>query len=403
MAQFTYEVRDRRGRPQRGRMEAASVTALAGDLRGRGLLVVAIKPTAAGSDKPRDYNPFNFLPPRSKDVELGFQQLAVMLKSGLSLLTALRTCAEQATRPSMKRVWLDVSERIQNGSTFTDALSRHRSIPRLCVQLVQVGEQTGTLDVVIRRAADVMERRRTLKTGMITALAYPTIVMLAALAVSGYLTFGVIPKIAVFLRGLNRRLPPITQTLLDVTTSLRNNIDTILIAIAAAAAALWLTYRSRPGRMIVDRMTLGAPVIGNIFRLAGTALFARGLGILIASGVTLLDALRTVEQLFNNRYIARRVALAKEKVMKGGTLAESLTDRAAFMPMLPSMVAVGESAGTLEDVLEECATFHEEQLQRTIRWLSVIIEPVIIVVVGTIVGFVYIAFFMALFAAAGGR
>ncbi len=153
--------------------------------------------------------------------------------------------------------------------------------------------------------------------------------------------------------------------------------------------------------MAFDQRLLRVPVIGNLMRLAGTASFARALGILLRSGITLLEGLRTVEELLANRYLASRVTAARQAVIQGGALSDLLTTDHAFTPMLARMVAIGESAGTLDEVLDEVAKFHETQLQAAIRQLSVIVEPLIIVVVGAIVGFVYIAFFMALFSAGG--
>jgi type IV pilus assembly protein PilC len=143
------------------------------------------------------------------------------------------------------------------------------------------------------------------------------------------------------------------------------------------------------------------PIISTLFRLAATATFSRSLGILIRSGVTLLESLRTVERLHRNRFLASKVVAARDSVMQGGSLAEPLRAPYAFMPMLPAMVAVGEATGTLDDVLDEVARFHEAQLQVAIRRFSIIVEPAIIVIVGGIVGFVYISFFMALFSAVG--
>ncbi|MCS6852990.1 MAG: type II secretion system F family protein [Gemmataceae bacterium] len=405
MPSFAYEARDAAGRRQAGHAEADSAAALAGDLRRRGWLVLRVEaaPKAAGGQRFR-LNPFAWLPPRSLDVEVSFQQLAVMLRSGLSLLAALRTVAEQAQRPSMRRVWEAVSQRIQEGSDLAEALKQHRCFPHLCVQLVRIGEQTGNLETVLSRAADVLERRRTLITSVLTALAYPTVVLVASIGVAGYMVFGVIPKLAVFLNQLGRRLPAMTQLLVDLATTARAQALHVGIALLAAVLAGTLFYLWPPGRFLVDRWLLRVPVVGGIFRLAGTALLARSLGLLLASGVTLLDGLRTVESLFRNRYLAAKVSAARDAVMRGGTLADNLTDPTAFMPMLSRMVAVGESAGTLEEVLEENAQFHEQQLQRTIRWLSLLIEPAIIIVVGGVVGFVYISFFLALFAAgSGGR
>lgn len=152
----------------------------------------------------------------------------------------------------------------------------------------------------------------------------------------------------------------------------------------------------------MDRIFLRLPVVGGVLRLSGTAVLARGLGVLIESGVTLLDSLTTAERLVGNRALGARIAAARETVLRGGTLEAALGAGREFMPMLPRMIAVGESAGTLSPVLLEVARFHENQLVVVIRRMSVLIEPVVIIVVGGIVGFVYIAFFVALFSLAGG-
>lgn len=402
MPLYSFEARDAGGRSIGGRQEAASVGALTADLRRRGLLVVGVKAVAPAAPPPRGRG---WLRVRASDVELSFRQLAVMLRSGLTLLNALRTLAEQSDRRSMAWVWEDVSERIQSGATLADAVSRHRCFPHLSVQLIRVGEQTGVLENVLTRAADIMENRRMLITTLLTSLAYPTIVLVAAIATCLYMVFGVIPQIARLLASSGRRLPAMTQTLVDVSTYSVAHAADFGIGIALILGSLVGLYLWPPGRLFLDRFILRVPIIGRLLRLAATALFARALGILVGSGVTLLDGLRTVEGLFRNRYTSGRLAEAREGMLRGATLAAGLDDRAAFMPMLSRMVAVGEATGALEQVLDETARFHEDQLKRAIRWLSLLIEPAIIVIVGGIVGFVYVSFFLALFSASvgGGR
>src|SRR5262249_6334156 len=156
-----------------------------------------------------------------------------------------------------------------------------------------------------------------------------------------------------------------------------------------------------PGRLAIDRMLLRTPVVGYLLRLSATVQFAHGLGVLLTSGITLVEGLRTVEEMSRNRFVRIKVNRARLAVLRGSSLAEPLTGD-TFQPMLARMVAVGESSGNLDDVLSEVATFHEQQLQGAIKRLSVLVEPAIVVIVGGIVGFVYIAFFLALFAAAGG-
>jgi type IV pilus assembly protein PilC len=269
----------------------------------------------------------------------------------------------------------------------------------MVVELVRVGGVTGHLEPVLTRAAEALERRRQLQTSMLTALAYPTIVLLAAFGVTGFMVLSVIPKLEKFLSTIGRRLPPMTQLLMDITHGIQTYLPYGLALGAVLAAAVIGGCFWPPSRIVIDRLVLRIPLVGTIFRLAGTVAFAGNLGALLHSGIRILEGLRTVERLQRNQFLALQIAQAREAVMHGTNLAAPLATPHAFMPMLSRMVAVGESAGTLDEVLAEVARFYESQLQSTIRRLSVIVEPVIIIVVGGIVGFVYISFFMALFAA----
>lgn len=405
MPVFTFEARSGAGQPQRGTQEAPSAAALATSLRERGWLVLAVNPAEEGGS---DFDwlvllkPFRWLPPRMVDVEVALQQMAVMLRSGLTLLATLKTVAEYAQRPAMRRVWDDVAERIQQGSSLSDAMAEHRCFNHMVLQLVRIGEQTGTLETVVVRAAEALERRRLLRTHLVTALMYPAIVLAAAIGVSVFMIVAVIPKLRVFLQALGRKLPPMTQMLIDFSVFVEVHGIHILIGLFGLTGSVIALYLWPPGRMAIDRYLLRVPIIGRLLRLSGTVQFAHGLSVLLESGITLVEALRTVEQMHRNRFLAGRVAEARQAVLRGSSLAEPLAAPGAYLPMLSRMTAVGESAGTLDDTLREVARFHEAQLQSAIRRFSVIIEPVIVVSVGGVVGFVYIAFFMALFSVAGG-
>jgi type IV pilus assembly protein PilC len=404
MATFAYSARDRMGRSQQGTQDAASAAALAAKLRERGWLVLSVQSAAQeeGGGWRERWNPLAWLPVRSIDIEISLQQIAVMLHSGITLLAALKTAAEQARRLSMARVWERTAQRIQEGASLAEAMAEQKVFPFMVVQLIKVGEQTGSLEQVIHRASDSMERRRILRTQLLTAMTYPAIVLVAAIGVTTFMLVGVIPKLQTFLTTLGRRLPPMTQFLIDLSTFLQQHYLQIVIGIVGTIVGIVLVYLWPPGRLFLDQLILRIPITGRLLRLAATVQFSRGLGTLLRSGITLVEALRTVEQLHRNRFISAKVGAARNAVLRGGGLAPSLIVPAAFMPMLPRMVAVGETAGTLDDILDEIARFHENQLQGAIRQFSAIIEPVIVVLVGGIVGFVYISFFLALFAAAGG-
>lgn len=403
MPAFEFVARDRDGRLQRGREEGLTANSVVSTLRGRGWAVVDVRPLADAGAAPswQSLRPSQWLRVRSLDIELSLQQLAVMLHGGLTLLSAMQTVAEQCTRAKAARIWQAVVEDVQRGSGLAEALKRHPKIPHIVVELVRIGEQTGALEPVLRRGAEALERRRTLRNSLLTALAYPTLVLVAALGVATFMVVNVIPKLQVFLTSLGRKLPAMTQFLLDVSDALRIHGPTLLAVGVALIGGFVACYLWPPGRLRIDRLLLRLPLVGWFLRLAATALLARSLATLLHSGVTLLEGLKTVELLHSNTYLRQQLVTARMSVMSGGSLAGALRATGVYMPMLSAMTAVGESAGTLDDVLNETARFMEDQFQAAIRRLSTIIEPVIIVVVGSIVGFIYIAFFVALFAVGG--
>jgi type II secretory pathway component PulF len=403
MPSFRYTSRDATGAVAAGTFAASGIDALAAELRSRGHLLVdfeEVKPSTRGD---LTWNPRTWLRPGTLDVSMGCLQLATMLRSGLSLLSSLRTVAEQSSKPRMGTVWSRVASGIERGSSFADALEAESgTIPNHVIQLARVGETTGSLDAALSRAAEHLERRRQLKLTVFNALAYPFIVTLLALGVAGFLVVFVIPKISKYLSGAGRNLPEITRKLMEFSSFLQSWLPQLLILVIASLVGLALVRRWPPGRLATDRLMLRVPLVGGVLRLAGTATLARGLGVLLESGVTLLESLSASANLLENHALRERVRLAREAVLRGGRLAPALEQDRRFMPMLPRMVAVGENAGTLVQTLNEVASFHENQLLVVIRRMSVLVEPVVILVVGSIVGFVYIAFFAALFSIAGG-
>lgn len=407
MPTYTYFAKDQTGKPMQGRADAETLAAAVSALRARGWLVLDVKQHQSQdlslAKTLSALRPGNWLPIRRIDIELSLQQLAVMLRSGLTLLSALEILVAQSRRGSMSRTWRDVSSRIQQGSSLADAMSHHPRIPPMVLQLIRIGEQTGTLEQVSDRAAKSLESQRIIRANLATALIYPVIVLLMAIGVTALMVLYLIPKLRNSLEALSGKLPAMTQMLVDISDFAQRYGLTILIGIILTLIVLALLRIWPQGRYFLDRLLLRIPMIGEVIRLAGTAWFARSLSVMLRSGVSLLESLRTTEGLMSNAHMARCVSDAREQVMSGGSLSEPLARPGAFTPMLPQMVHVGESSGTLDEVLEEVADFHESQLQVAIRRFSGIFEPALIIVVGGIVGFVYISFFVGMFSIYGAR
>ena len=337
---------------------------------------------------------------RSIDLEMGFRQLASMLQSGISLVSALRTAAEQAPRHSARRLWNAIADRVETGLSPAEAFAAARRFDDYSLALVRVGGESGELETAFARAADHLEQTRAARALLVNALVYPALVLLLTIGVVALMVVKVIPQVRDFLLAGQQRLPAVTQTLLDVTDALRMGFPWFVLGAALAAAALAVLRLNPEAHRLTDAALLRIPGIGRLLRLSATARFSRGLSILVASGLSLVEGLETAASLLSNRCLRARVLDARRDILRGSTLADALARVPEFLPMLAKMAAVGETTGNLAATLSENARYHEELLLATVKRLGILVEPVLILVVGAIVGFVYTAFFMALFSLA---
>jgi len=400
MANFSFSARDAVGQPQLGTLEAPSASAVAGILRERGWFVLKIEEAEAEVSVASNATMVALNRPRGISVELALRQLAVMLKAGISLLSAMETIAEQSTSRPIRRIFGELIEHVQEGGTLSEAMSQHAAFPEFIISLVKVGEQTGIQESVLVRGADMMRTRRETLRDVMTAVSYPAIVLCLAGAVTVYIVTALVPKLTTMLQSFGKPLPPMTQSLVTITDFFKVYGPSMAVVAGASLVAFIVTYSSPLGRLAIDRVFLQLPVFGRILRLSGTMTFAQSMGALIRSGVTVVEALVTVQQMHGNKYLARCVQNARESTLRGNELAESLRVPFTYMPLLATMTAVGEQSGNLDEVMEEVAEFHQSQLKALIKSLSAWVTPALIMSVGTVVGYVYIAFFVGIFAVA---
>jgi type IV pilus assembly protein PilC len=398
---FTATVRGEDGTSRQIVREARSSQELAAELRAQKYLVLSVSEVEEKPAAGRRRRRFAFRRMSSFSVEMGLRQLSSMLSSGITLLPAVRTVAEQASSRRAQRLWSEVAGKIVRGSSFASALEDDiETFGEIPVRLAEVGEKSGELENAMRRAADQLENARDLRTAVVNAMVYPVLAILTTVAVSCYLVGVVIPKLGEFLLESGGKLPALTQMLLDVSGWFRLYVLDIALWLAVAVVVWRVVRFNEKGREMEDVFVLKLPVAGKILRVAGTALFARSVQIMTESGLTLLDTLDTTSRIVPNRRLRRRVEEARAAIVSGSSLSDSLAGAKEFMPMLRHMAAVGEVSGSLPGAFGETAKFHETVLAITIKRLGIFIEPVMIIVTGLIVGFVYIAFFMALFAIA---
>ena len=404
MPAFQYKALDNFGKETKGSMQAIDARAAITNLRQQNIFVLEIEEDSA--DKPG----------LSKDIDLSFlrewrsvptqelifffKQQTFMLRAGLPVLQALQLGRTQVSNGRLGRVIDQMIADIEYGLPLSQAVAKHPKVfPPLAVSLILAGENTGELDLVMDRLADHLEKKAALKTQTINAMIYPAIVILAAIGVFIFLVIKIIPAFAKFFAGKGRGLPPSTQFLVDLSAFFVNYGLYILAAIIVFIIGLVLMHQTKNGRYKLHNLLLRLPVLGKLMTVAVMAQLTWSLSIMLRSGLTALVSLKITAKVIHNRVISDKIRSASDQILAGKDLSSSL-QHPRIPTIVTQMIAVGERTGTLDNVLHQLGDYYEERLQVGIRRLSAMIEPALILVIGGMVGFVYYAFFQALFALA---
>lgn len=404
MALYQFEAMDAQGLTQHGSVEAADTRAAAQTLRVRALYVVRLE-QADTDDGALALDVRGWLaarmPVRGVHIVMFYKQMSMMLRNGLTLLQTLDIAGTTTSSRRLSTIIARLRADIENGANLSSAMALHPShFDVLAAQLVRGAEASGELDAVMERIAHDLERKSDLQRQLITSLIYPSIVVLAAVAVSLFLVLAVVPKFAEFFAKSGRQLPPVTQNLIDFSKFMMAWGPWIGLLGLAAGGALFALWRRPESRPIVDRWVLRLPVVGNLIMVGDMTRFAWTAGMLIRSGVTIIEALRVSAGVLGNAAIAADVRHAAESILSGRDLASSLR-RPTLPPLIHQLTAVGERTGSLDAVLQEIGDYYQKLLETAIKRMTALIEPVLIILVAGMVGYVYYAFFAALFAAAG--
>lgn len=338
-------------------------------------------------------------------IEQFLGQLAAMLEGGVPILTAIQTVAAQSGY-FLSRALFCTANKLQSGKLLAEAVREEMPfLGNIITGMIAAGEANGDVDKMCRYSAELLARRRQVKGQVLQAMAYPALVILVTIGIVAFLMIQVIPKIMKFLNNRQTDLPPVTQLLVDVTTYLQAN-GLYFIGLPVLLAIALVLMRKNPEMAVhIDHGVLRIPVIGKVFRASSNMLWCRTLGILLRSGINIIPALEFTVGALNNFYYRNELAEMKKIVAQGHPLSTALrvSGLRPFIPLADAMLVVGENTGQMDAGLLKTAEFCDTDLQKRIALLSKLIEPALFVVVGGIVGFVYIAFFMGLMAASAGR
>lgn len=341
-------------------------------------------------------------PVKPNEVIMLFRQLALLLESGVNIVTSLELMQEQITNRTLKRVVLDVISDIRVGNQLSVALSRHPEVfPILACRSLSIGEQTGGIETMLRQVADYMEKEIVAKKGIKGALMYPAIALIVTALVVGLMMFFVIPAFAGFYKELGAELPGITQMMLSLSNILRDNYLVILLVILIGVALAFVYFRTADGKYNLDKIMLRVPQLGRVKHLNELSRCARSISLLYAAGLPLTEIMPLVIQGCNNRLMARALYDVQTDMLKGEGLAKPMSKNHLFLPMMVQMVKVGEETGNLDGSLQAVANNYEADAQDKTKALISMIQPVMTIVIAGIVGLIALSMVSAMYSIYG--
>ena len=388
MAVYQWRGIDRRGRSVKGLRDADSPKALRLALKRDGILVTEIHEATAAARKGLDIDLSALLRRVSTgDVAMATRQLATLLQSGIPLVEALSALIEQLEQPELKAAFTEARDRVNEGQSFASALEAHPKVfSSLYVHMVAAGEASGTLEVVLGRLADFLESQARLKTKVVGALAYPAFMMVLGMGIVAVMMVVVVPKVTGIFEDFQQALPWYTELLIWSSEVFSGYWWLMLLA---AGGGFWGFRRwlaTEAGRRKWDRFVLRMPLFGKLVMMVGVSRFARTLATLLASGVPILRAMEITRNVLGNTELMEVVDEARANVREGESIAKPLRESGRFPPIVTHMIAIGERSGQLETMLEHVARNYDQQIDARVTAMTALLEPLMIVVMGTAAG-----------------
>ncbi len=392
---YTYKVRDRAGNLVTGQLIADSERLVLERLREMGMTPIEVGRANRGLSMEINLRPGHV---KLKHLAVFSRQFATMVNSGLPILRALAILAEQTESRELRKILTQVRLDVEQGASLSGAMAKHpKAFSDLYTSMVRSGETGGVLDAVLLRLAGQLEKEVELRRKIKSAMTYPIVVLvLVSLILAAMLLF-IVPQFESIYASLDSKLPLPTRLLLGVSKAVR----TFWYLVLGGGAAAWFLFRryerTEAGRAQVDAVKLRIPVFGPLFHKTALARFSNTLGMLLRSGVPILQALDIVADTVNNRTISKAVADVQSSVREGESIARPLGKHAVFPPMVVQMLAVGEETGQVDAMLEKVATFYEQEVEAAVDALTSLIEPLLIAIIGGAVGAAVIALYMPMF------
>ncbi|MBM3675681.1 MAG: type II secretion system F family protein [Actinobacteria bacterium] len=395
---FAYKVRDQRGQIVEGQLDADDATLVAGRLRQMGYTPISIEKRSANRLTADLKIPGLSGRVKLKDVAVFSRQFSTMINSGLSLIRSLAILAEQTENAELAKIVNEVRLDVERGSSLSNAMAKHPNVfNRLYIAMVRSGEIGGVLDAVLLRLSDTLEKQVELRRKVRSAMTYPIFVLVVCLTIATAMLLFIVPQFKTIYVDLGGQLPAPTRVLISISDLLKRFFLGVLVL---AGIATWLFRRwiqSPQGRPKWDAFKLRVPVFGVLVRKTALARFSRTLAALTRSGVGILESLEIVAETSGNEMVSIAVRETQGAVKRGDTLARPLAQHDVFPPMVVQMIAVGEETGALDEMLDKIADFYDQEVSATVDALTSLIEPMLIVTMGVLVGGMIISLYLPMF------
>ncbi|GAB4229094.1 MAG: type II secretion system F family protein [Deltaproteobacteria bacterium] len=400
MAKFAWEGRNRGGGTVTGEMDAPSEAFVLAQLRREQIAPLRIRKKGADLAIRLPWKGEKNV--SRKELAIFTRQFATMIDAGLPLVQCLDILGAQQENATFKKVILKIKEDVESGSTFADALSKHpRVFDPLFVNLVAAGEVGGILDTILSRLADYIEKAMKLAKKIKGAMVYPSTIVAVAVVVTIVLLLYVIPIFAKMFSDFGQALPGPTQFVLALSGYTRKYFLVVVVFFFTLGFLFRWYYHTENGRRNVDRLLLRLPVVGSLLQRIAVARFSRTLGTMVSSGVPILESMDIVARTAGNKVIEEAIVKARGSISEGKTIAEPLADSKVFPVMVTQMVGVGEATGALDAMLNKIADFYDEEVDSAVEALTALLEPMLMIFLGVVIGGLVIAMYLPVFKLAG--
>jgi len=400
---FKYEAKDRAGKVVRGSVSAGTQSEAVAELRRRELTPLDVAKSKGlagmfGKAAGRKRQVAKKASCKKGELEVFTRQPSTMLAAGIPMLEALEILADQAESPGFAFCLDKVVDDIRNGSDLSQALEPHKRVfSHIYVSMIRAGEVSGQLDVILTRLAEYLEAAAHLRNEIKSAMTYPVISLVLVLGIASFLMIGIVPSFEPVFESLDVELPPITVMTMDAARFMKNYWYLIFGGLAALLFGVAAACRTERGAYVRDMLLLRVPVFGILFKKVALSRFARTFSTLVKSGVPILGAMEIVSDTAGNKVISGIVDTARDSVRNGDSLSDPFMESAIFPPMVVKMMAIGERSGALDALLEKIAEFYDQQVEAEVKGLTSMIEPIMIAIMGVVVGGIVLAVFLPIF------